>query len=392
MMKRALLLFFALALLTRPLCPREAGVSGDQKPTTLLSFPRDHGSHPDANIEWWYYTGHLTGQGGRDYGFLLVFFRLRQFHLAHFAWTDVSGKAFRFGEKAHLGLPGIAGAKEGGLDVVNEDWSAKEQSGLHRLRATDEGAELELTLTQEKPPVVHGENGISRKGAGDNEYSHYVSITRLSAGGSRKANGKVEALSGVAWFDHEWGPGALPAEASGWDWFSLQLSDGSELMLYRMRRADGSATPSSSGTFVPAKGPAQRVAWSDVRLTPADQWTSPHSGARYPSGWGLEVRSIGLEARVTPVLADQELVTSKSTGVTYWEGACRVEGTRAGRPISGRAYAELTGYTKNRDVPGFAKDRLPGATYFDAGVFSALGGFSLVSSETTKLAAASRFR
>ena len=358
-----------------------------------LEFPRDHGAHGDAAIEWWYYTGHLSGEGGRDYGFLLVFFRVRQFHLAHFAWTDVSRKTFRFDEKAHLGLPGIAGAKEGALDVVNEDWSAKETGGVHALSASADGADLALTLTPEKPPVVHGENGISRKSAGENEFSRYVSITRLAARGKRTSHGKTEALSGVAWFDHEWGPGALPAEAAGWDWFSIQLSDGSELMLYRMRRADGSATPSSSGTFVPAKGAPRRIAWSDVRLTRRGEWRSPRSGAVYPSGWDLAVRSIGLEARVTPVLADQELVTSKSTGVTYWEGACRVEGTRDGRAIRGRGYTELTGYG-SRDVPGFAAGPPRDGAYFGAGVgvFVGLGGFSCVSRETTKFAALSMFR
>jgi predicted secreted hydrolase len=349
-------------------------VRGDQKPTTILSFPRDHGSHPDANIEWWYYTGHLTGEGGRPYGFLLVFFRLRQFHLAHFAWTDVSRKAFRFDEKAHLGLPGIAGAKEEGLDVVNEDWSAKEQRGVHRLSASADGAELELALASEKPQVLHGENGISRKGTGENEYSHYVSITRLAARGTRKAKGRAETLSGVAWFDHEWGPGALPEEAAGWDWFSLQLSDGSELMLYQMRRKDGSATPSSSGTFVPATGPPRRVAWSDVRLESTGAWRSPRSGADYPAGWRLAVASIGLEANVTPVLADQELVTGKSTGVTYWEGACRVEGTRAGRPIRGNAYAELTGYA-SRDVPGFTAGSTEEAPTSEPGPFAVWAAF-----------------
>jgi predicted secreted hydrolase len=362
-----------------------------------LQFPRDHGSHPSENIEWWYWTGHLTGGSGHEYGFLLVFFRLRQFHLAHFAWTDVSGKTFRFDEKAHMGLPGIAGARQEGLDVVNEDWSARQMGGVHQLFASADGAELSLSLTPEKPPVVHGENGISRKGTGANEYSHYVSITRLAARGTRKSNGKTEPLSGAAWFDHEWGPGALPAEAAGWDWFSLQLSDGSELMLYRLRRTDGSATPSSSGTFVPAQGEPRRIAWSDIHLTPAGEWTSPRSGARYPSGWDLAVRSLALEARIRPVLPDQELVTSRSTGVTYWEGACRIEGSREGRAVRGRGYTELTGYG-SRDVPGFALELRRGR-YFSAGVsrpgfgvFSGLGGFSWVSSETTKLAALSRFR
>lgn len=360
-----------------------------------LSFPRDHGSHPSENIEWWYWTGHLTGSGGHEYGFLLVFFRLKQFHLAHFAWTDVSNKTFRFDEKAHLGLPGIAGAKEGGLDIVNEDWSAKDSGGTQFLRAASDGAEIALELKPEKPPVVHGEGGISRKGAGESEYSRYVSVTRLAASGSRKAGGKTEALSGSAWFDHEWGPGALPAEAAGWDWFSLQLDDGSELMLYRMRRADGSATGASSGTFVPARGAPQRISWPDVSLEPLGLWTSPRSAARYPSGWTIAVRSIGLAATVTPLLADQELVTMRSTGVTYWEGACRVEGTRAGRAVGGRAYVELTGY-KNRDVPGFAGNLPRGDGSYGVGVgfgaFGGFGGFSRVSSETVKVAALSKFR
>ena len=360
-----------------------------------LEFPKDHGAHTDTALEWWYWTGHLKGDGGREYGFLLVFFRLREFHLAHFAWTDVSGKTFRFDEKAHLGLPGIAGARTGGLDVVNEDWSAKDSGGVQRLRAGSDGAELALDLTPEKAPVVHGEGGISRKGPGANEYSHYVSITRLRARGARTVGGKTEALSGTAWFDHEWGPGALPAEAAGWDWFSVALDDGSELMLYRMRRADGSATPASSGTFVPARGAPGRISWPDVSLEPLTEWTSPRSGARYPSGWKLAIRSIGLAATVRPLLADQELVTGKSTGVTYWEGACSVEGTRAGRALRGRAYVELTGY-KNRDVPGFAghlpRDGDPYGTGVGFGAFSAFGGFSRVSSEIVKLAALSRFR
>ena len=357
-MRKTALLFVALSLATHPLSPRErAGVRGE--PQRTLSFPRDHGSHPSENIEWWYWTGHLRGNGGREYGFLLVFFRLRQFHLAHFAWTDVSGKTFRFDEKAHLGLPGIAGSKEGALDVGNEDWSAKDSGGIQRLHADADGAELALDLTPAKEPVVHGEGGLSRKGAGENEYSHYVSLTRLSARGTRTTGGKTEALSGTAWFDHEWGPGALPSDAAGWDWFSLQLDDGSELMLDRIRRADGSATPWSSGTFVPARGTPRRIVWPDVSLEPLGRWTSPHSNARYPSGWKIAVRSIGLAATVTPLLPDQELVTGKSTGVTYWEGACRVEATKAGRVIGGRAYVELTGY-RNRDVPGFAG--LPGAS------------------------------
>jgi predicted secreted hydrolase len=319
-----------------------------------VTFPRDHGAHPEVPVEWWYYTGHLSDGAGRSYGFQLTFFRVRDVHLAHFAWTDVSRREFRYVEKTHLGVPGIASASEQGLDVSNEDWSAREgPGGNHALTASGPDGELELTLTPVKAPVLHGENGLSRKGAGPREFSRYVSITRLAARGSLRRGNRREPLSGTAWFDHEWGSGVLPAGAAGWDWFALQLDDGSELMLYRMRRSDGAATPFSSGTFVPPRGAAVPVRWTDVRLTESRYWRSPRSRARYPAAWRIAVGSISLDVEVEPLLPDQELETSASTGVTYWEGACRVKGTRSGRPIAGRAYVELTGYA-GKDVPGTA--------------------------------------
>lgn len=322
--------------------------------TSPLSFPRDHGSHPEAPVEWWYWTGHLSDRAGRAYGFQLTFFRVRELHLAHFAWTDVARKEFRYEEKMHLGLPGVAGAAEGKLDVTNEDWSAREMpGGVQEIAASDRAGELRLTLTPVKSPVLQGENGLARKGPGSDEFSHYVSITRLTAKGSVKRGPRSEPLSGTAWFDHEWGPGVLPKDAAGWDWFALQLDDGSELMLYRMRRADGSATPFSSGTFVPARGAPVRVRWSDVRFRETRFWRSSRSKARYPAGWQIAVTPIGLDVAIEPLVPDQELVTPGSTGVTYWEGACAVKGTRAGRPVTGRAYVELTGYA-GRDVPGMA--------------------------------------
>lgn len=316
-------------------------------------FPRDHGAHADAALEWWYWTGHLSGAGGREYGFQLTFFRLRDIHVAHFAWSDLSAGRFRFEEKTHLALPGIAGASDERLDVFNEDWSAREEGGAQKISArTAEGA-LTLTLTPAKAPVLHGEGGISRKGPGANEYSRYVSITRFAVSGALDRKGRKESLTGTAWFDHEWGPGALPAGAQGWDWFALQLSDGSELMLYRMRLSGGAASPFSAGTFVPASGPPQPIAWKDVRLAPKTTWASPKSEAVYPAVWSLAVAPVALDVTITPLLSDQELVTAQSTGVTYWEGACRVEGNRSGRLIGGRAYVEMTGYA-GRDVPGFS--------------------------------------
>jgi predicted secreted hydrolase len=319
-----------------------------------LEFPRDHGSHSDAPVEWWYWTGHLSDRAGKAFGFQLTFFRVRELHLAHFAWTDASRREFRYVEKMHLGLPGIASADEKRLGLSNEDWSAREGAGgVHFLEASGPAGDLRLTLTPAKPPVLQGKNGLSRKGPGAREFSHYVSITRLAAKGSLVRGAKSESLTGTAWFDHEWGPGVLPAQAAGWDWFALQLDDGSELMLYRLRRADGSATPFSSGTFVPARGAAVPLAWSDVRLTETRAWRSPRSKARYPAAWRIAIGSIGLDVAIEPLVADQELETPGSTGVTYWEGACLVKGVRSGRPVTGRAYAELTGYA-GRDVPGMA--------------------------------------
>ena len=175
----------------------------------------------------------------------------------------------------------------------------------------------------------------------------------MSASGVCAAAGVDTPVSGTAWFDHEWGSGALPAGARGWDWFGVQLDDGSELMLYRIRGADGAPTPFSSGTFVPREGPPVPIAAADARVETTRAWTSPRTSARYPAGWRITVASIGVALSVDPLVAGQELVTEKSTGVTYWEGACRVSGSRNGKPVAGRAYAELTGYA-GRDIPGFA--------------------------------------
>jgi predicted secreted hydrolase len=319
-----------------------------------LSFPRDHGSHPGDAVEWWYYTGHLSDRAGRAYGFQLTFFRAGEMHLAHFAWTDVSSGTFRYEEKAHLGLPGIASSDVGKLRVVNEDWSAEDRGGVHEIRARGAVGELTLSLVPAKPPVLQGAEGLSRKGPGDAEHSHYVSITRMTASGSLvRGRAAPLALSGTAWFDHEWGPGALPRDARGWDWFAVQLADGSELMLYRLRGEDGRATPFSAGTWVPASGKPVPLRWTDVRFEETGTWTSPRSKARYPGRWRIGIASLDLSLAIEPLLPDQELVTEKSTGVTYWEGTCRVSGSRAGGRVEGAAYAELTGYA-GRDMPGIS--------------------------------------
>jgi predicted secreted hydrolase len=303
-------------------------------------------------VEWWYFTGHFQDAEHNEYGFQVTFFRVRELHLAHFAWTDVRQKRFEYAEKTHLGLPGIASAVEGRLEVSNEDWFLIGEGAQARIHVRAGFGELDVQLVALKAPVLNGPQGLSRKGAGPDEFSHYVSIPRWKAAAIFRKDARQLTLSGTAWFDHEWGPGVLPKEARGWDWFALQLEDGSDLMLYRMRAESGQATPFSAGTFSPQEGAPAAISWRDVDLTETAQWQSRRSHAKYPSRWRIRVQPLGLDLEVEPLLADQELITEQSTGVIYWEGTCRVSGTRNGRHLSGRAYVELTGYAR-RDVPGF---------------------------------------
>lgn len=312
-------------------------------------------AHPDAKTEWWYYTGHLETKNRRELGFELTFFRAKlpdgnDIDAAHFAVSDVSRRKFFFDEKLHRPFPGIAGADAGRLFVFVENWEAREEAGRHVLRAAGGEYALELSLTPAAPAILNGTGGISRKGPGRDDYSNYVTIPRLSAEGTVKVNGRSERVTGIAWFDHEFGPGGLPAGLAGWDWFSAQLSDGTALMLYRLRLRDGSVSDYSSGTFVAADGSAVNLSKSDFEARATGSWTSPRSGATYPAGWVVTVPSKEIELRIAPLLADQELVTSRSTRVTYWEGACSVSGARAGRPVAGKSYVELTGYA-GKDLP-----------------------------------------
>jgi predicted secreted hydrolase len=257
-------------------------------------------AHPETAAEWWYYTGHLRTAAGSEYGFELTFFRARlsdgdDLNAAHFALTDVAGKAFRYAEKIHRPFPGIAETDPSRLRVSIENWETREENSAHLLRASMAGAGISLRLAPQKPAVVNGEGGISRKGPRPDEYSRYVSIPRLSVSGTLELGGRKEAVSGIAWFDHEFGPGGLPADLAGWDWFSVQLSDGTELMLYRLRTKEGRESPYSQGTFIGKDGvavPTRRTSKSPRpahgnRRSPARTIRpAGGSGALRPSTWG----------------------------------------------------------------------------------------------------------
>lgn len=337
-------------------------------PKQNLSFPRDHGSHDDARVEWWYVTGQLETSSGRRLGYQLTFFRTgiadeprsartsafaaRDLFLAHFARTDVQAGTFRFAERTHRTGAGAALAREDRLSVANEDWRLEEVGGKLVLFASDGGEEISLVLTPEKPPVLHGAGGLSRKGPESEAVSRYVSLTRLRSAGWWTRSGKSEAVTGLSWFDHEWGSGSIGKDTVGWDWFALHLLDGRDLMLYRMRGPNGAPSLFSAGTLVEKDGRATPLGTSDFTLEETARWKSAASGASYPARWVLLVPRAGVAAEVVPLVKDQELLTARSTRVTYWEGACDVTVPGSSTPL-GRAYVEMTGYAGTGGLGSF---------------------------------------
>ena len=352
-----LLLWPALA---GPVPPREESPFRTALPGYQFRFPWDLGSHDAFQTEWWYYTGHLRGPGDRTYGYELTFFRrgvasrqarenpsrwaLRNIYFAHFAVTDEARDQFRFAEKISREGIGKAGAETGKLDVWIDAWRVEGIGDAHRLHAKDAGLVLDITLMPKKPPIVHGTAGISRKGDAPEAASHYYSFTRMTTAGTLILDGRTIPVAGVSWMDHEFGSHQLGGEQVGWDWFSIQFEDDRELMLYQIRRQDGTIEPASGGTWVNPDGSSIALAREEVRIAVLEEWRSPQSMARYPGRWRISVPTLALSVVVTPTVRNQELMTHGSTAVTYWEGSATVKGERAGRPVAGLGYVELTGY------------------------------------------------
>ena len=341
------------------------------KPGYHYQFPRDYFDHGAFQTEWWYYTGNLASPDGRRFGFELTFFRqgqerpgrpgvweLPDVYLAHFAVSDLDGGRFFQTERLNRPGPGIAGADSAQARVWNGNWQAQWQLdaakpggfAVQTLQAIANKFSIRLSLSSERAPVIHGLNGVSQKADGAGHASHYVSLTRLKTSGSIEVEGQRFAVSGLSWMDHEFFTSQLAADQAGWDWFSIQLDDGSDLMLYRLRQKDGSAGRWSHGTLIDAHGAARALSASDFQLTPGASWKSPRTGARYPVSWSLAVPSLQLELVSKTRLDSQELISASDVSPSYWEGAIEVAGTRQGRPIVGRGYLEMTGYAQPLDL------------------------------------------
>ncbi len=335
-------------------------------------FPRDHGAHNAFQTEWWYYTGNLSTEDGRRFGFQFTIFRrailppdqadayasssewrTNQIYLVHFTVSDIAGERFYHAERYGRGSAGLAGSlpddrtPDAPFRVWVEDFEVRGLNADATQQQISAAAELDgvpfavaLTLEQVKPPALQGENGLSPKSAEPGNASYYYSLSRLVTGGTLTIGAETFTVSGTTWMDHEFSTSALAANAQGWDWFGLIFDDGRELMVGQIRLTDGDKEPAFGGLLVNADGSTQYLPSDAIRITPTATWQSPHTGAVYPAGWEMTItppQGAALRLVVTPLLADQEL----QANVTYWEGAVQVSGD-----VTGYGYAELTGYVE----------------------------------------------
>ena len=331
-----------------------------------FQFPRDHASHPEFKLEWWYYTGNVQTTTERRFGYQVTFFRVgidpapsnpsrwavRDLFMTHLAVSDPTGRRYRFAERLSRAGPGLAGAATDQYRVWNEDWRAgasappgspRDAAAPHFIHAVDRHIGVDLVLEQGKPPAINGLNGISQKGALAGNASHYYSLTRMPTRGTISIDGERFDVGGESWMDHEFGTSFLEKEQQGWDWLSIQLGDGRDLMLYQLRRGDGSRDSRSSGTLVDQQGRTTHLAAGDFTLTPTGPTFRAASGAVYPIRWSVRIPKAQLAFDVTTPLDNQEL-SARLAGVSYWEGLIDVKGTSGTDAITGRGYLEMTGY------------------------------------------------
>ena len=343
------------------------------KPGHVFEFPRDHGSHPEFKIEWWYVTGHLFDAQSHRYGFQATFFRraslppglrvkeesyrgteafkLDPIHLAHVAITDEHNQRFTYRERLHR-EGWNARASSDGLDVFNGNWSLvmtnTATSGMTLQGSSSDGYRFQLALQPVKPLVIFGVDGVSRKGDEPSAASHYLTFSRLTVAGQLNTPQGPAQVRGEAWMDHEISSSQLGRDQTGWDWVGAQLSNGCEVMAYRLRRRDGSTDPASTLAWIDRTGAVQHLVATQFEWRAQRTWRSPRTGVEYPVE--AELRFQHPETRqavrlvLKPLIDDQE-IQGKASGVAYWEGASRVTLKMEGAAdVEGSAYLELAGY------------------------------------------------
>jgi predicted secreted hydrolase len=330
-------------------------------PGYRFEFPRDYFDHPDFQTEWWYYTGNLKSSTGHRYGFELTFFRaavsrdavpsetwdVKDLYLTHVALSDLDGRRFYFTERVNRAGPGIAGVSASSGRVWNGNWQIQWQGTDQKLDAVEREFQLNLNLHPQKPPVIHGENGVSQKSGGAGHASYYISLTRLAASGEVELHGEKLEVAGLAWMDHEFFTHQLDPDQIGWDWLSLQLDDNTELMLFRIRRKDGSVDPYSAGTYIDSQGRSTHLRAADFLLQPlTESWTSPDTHATYPIAWKIAIPKLEIELEAHTALATQELIGKTKIAPSYWEGAIDLAGNRGKASLGGIGYLEMTGYDR----------------------------------------------
>lgn len=320
-------------------------------PGYVMRFPRDEGSHPDFRVEWWYVTGWLNASS-RPLGFQITFFRARpelrddnpssftprHILIAHAALSDPAhGRLVSAQRAARAGFE-LAGADEGRTRVWIDHWSLEQRNGTYLARLPAQEFQLEFVFTPTQPPLLQGNNGLSRKGPAAESASYYYSLPQLTVNGALARGGRAQEVSGTAWLDHEWSSSYMAKEAAGWDWIGINFNDGGALMAFRMRDAQGGSFW-AAGALRRAEGSVRVFSPSDIRFSSRRKWRSPRTGTSYPVSW--LVTAGDREVEIEPLFDDQEHDTRASTGTIYWEGAVRA--LENGKAV-GHGYLELTGY------------------------------------------------
>lgn len=337
-------------------------------------FPEDHGPHPGFRTEWWYYTGNLFTEEGRQFGYQFTIFRSQmtppdpiasdmaynedwntnQLYLGHFAIADIENEDHVFEERYSRGSAGLAGSQADPHRIWLEDWeisrietSADDDRNfpVNINAVMEDGSSLDLNITPAKPLVLQGEKGFDPKGPEEGNASYYLAFTRMGTEGIITKDGQEYKVEGYSWMDHEWSTSALGEEQEGWDWFSIQLSNNYEIMYYQLRNSDGSVSQFTNGSIIDPQGNKVNFKPGDVTLEVLDTWKSPHSKAEYPSQWNLNIPDKNIELSLSTVFSDQEMDVS----VRYYEGVLSIKGTMDGDTIYGNGFIEMTGYGENED-------------------------------------------